>query len=130
MNGIRRGHRWCGVAFLAAVVITSVSLAVGGPAWVVYLPLIPLAGLVLSGIVMFVGVYRSASGPRTRPVPRVHRWSAVLLVLGVLVTMVSFAVGGPEWVAYVPLLPLAGVAVSGVVMLVSPGRRAVAGARG
>ena len=128
MNWIRRGHRWCGGLFLAAVIVTSVSLAVGGPEWVVYLPLIPLAALLLSGIVMFVRIYRSASGPGTRAVPRVHRWSAVLLVVGVLATMVSFAVGGPEWVAYVPLLPLAVSAVSGVVMLVSPGRRAVAGA--
>ncbi|WP_410872096.1 hypothetical protein [Nocardia sp. A7] len=134
--GVRRAHRWLAVGFLAAVVVTVIGLSLSGPEWVVYLPLIPLAGLFLSGALMYVLVYRGsraapATGARDRRVRQVHRWSVVVFVVTVVATVIALAQQEPVvWVSYLPLIPLAGLLVSGSVMLVSPllrARRAASG---
>lgn len=56
---IRQGHRWLSMLFTAIVVGIFVTLGIGRqPAeWVYFLPLFPLALLMLSGIYMFVLPY-------------------------------------------------------------------------
>lgn len=125
---VRRAHRWLAVSFLAAVLITVIGLSLSGPEWVVYLPLFPLAGLFLSGSLMFVLVYRGsrrapASGRSSgvRRVRRAHRWSAVVFVVTVVATVIALARQEPVvWVSYLPLIPLAGLFLSGSIMLVAP----------
>jgi membrane protein CcdC involved in cytochrome C biogenesis len=56
-NGIRQFHRWTSVAFVAAVIFTTVALAQKGPVWVSYVPLAPLALLSVTGIYMFLRPY-------------------------------------------------------------------------
>ncbi|MBH0779537.1 hypothetical protein [Nocardia bovistercoris] len=116
----RRIHRWLAIVFVATVVVTTVALAAGGPQWVSYLPLPPLALLLFSGIAVFVARYRTASGddaaagsaPRAR---WVHRWSGVVLVLTILATFVALAPADPiVWVSYLPLIPLAALLVTGL----------------
>ncbi len=121
---VRRAHRRLAVGFLAAVIITVVSLSLGGPEWVVYLPLIPLAGLFLSGALMFALLLRgsrplSVFGGSTGRVRQVHRWSSVVFVVTVAATVIALARPEPiVWVSYLPLLPLAGLFLSGSFMLV------------
>ncbi|MEU1808850.1 hypothetical protein [Micromonospora aurantiaca (nom. illeg.)] len=66
---IRQLHRWFSVAFTVTVVITFVALAQKDPiVWVSYVPLLPLALLLISGLYLFALPYlrrRRASG-RTR----------------------------------------------------------------
>ncbi|MFD4440496.1 hypothetical protein ACFWPK_12045 [Nocardia sp. NPDC058519] len=127
---VRRTHRGLAVAFLAAVVITVIGLSVSGPEWLVYLPLIPLAGLFLSGALMFVRLLRgpqpsSAFGGSAGRVRQVHRWSAVVFVVSVVATVIALARPEPiVWVSYLPLIPLAGLFLSGSFMFVSPWVRA------
>lgn len=56
---VRQGHRWLSVIFTAVVAAIFVSLGVGvEPAeWVYFLPLAPLALLLLSGLYLFVLPY-------------------------------------------------------------------------
>lgn len=57
-NWIRQTHRWLSVVFMAAVVVTSVGLAVQAPApWIPYLPLPPLFLLMFTGVYLFVLPY-------------------------------------------------------------------------
>ncbi|MFI5719880.1 hypothetical protein [Nocardia sp. NPDC051750] len=51
---VRKLHRWAAAAFTVAVLVTSAALAMQGPIWVSYLPLLPLALLLLSGLSMLV----------------------------------------------------------------------------
>src|SRR5699024_9935469 len=101
--------------------------------WVSYLPLVPLAGLALSGLVMLALVFRR--GRATPPAGRVrlvHRWSAIVLLVTVLATVVALSLPEPiVWVSYLPLIPLACLLFSGLAMLAAPrlrARRQVAGA--
>lgn len=127
--GVRRAHRRLAVGFLAAVVITVIGMSLSGPEWVVYLPLIPLAGLLLSGALIFVALFRrpravAASAGSTGRVRLVHRWSAVVFVVTVVATVIALAQREPiVWVSYLPLIPLAGLFLSGSVMLVAWVRR-------
>lgn len=127
---VRRAHRLLAVGFLAAIVITVIGLSIGGPEWVVYLPLIPLAGLFLSGALMFVVLVRgaramSAPGGSDGRVRVVHRWSAVVFVVAVVATVFALARQDPiVWVSYLPLIPLAGLLLSGSFLLVAPRLRA------
>ncbi|MBU8859826.1 MULTISPECIES: hypothetical protein [unclassified Micromonospora] len=66
---IRQLHRWFSVAFTATVVITFVALAQEDPiVWVSYVPLLPLALLLISGLYLFALPYlrrrRTAARPR------------------------------------------------------------------
>jgi ABC-type polysaccharide/polyol phosphate export permease len=62
---VRQIHRWLSIIFTAVVIAIFVALGVGKePAqWVYYLPLLPLALLMLTGLYMFVLPY-VASGRR------------------------------------------------------------------
>ena len=62
---IRQFHRWMSVAFVLAVVATSVALAQKEPVmWMSYVPLAPLALLFLTGLYMFVLPYAARWGGR------------------------------------------------------------------
>ena len=66
---IRRTHRWVSLAFTAISAAIFLMLAAGRPPaqWVYYLPLPPLALLVLSGIFMFFAPYAARrAGHRVR----------------------------------------------------------------
>ncbi|MFC0506634.1 hypothetical protein [Micromonospora costi] len=70
MNGkiwIRQLHRWLAVTFTVTVVVTFVALAQEEPVlWVSYVPLFPLALLLVTGLYLFVLPYatRRRSGRR------------------------------------------------------------------
>ncbi|WP_282779945.1 MULTISPECIES: hypothetical protein [unclassified Nocardia] len=125
---IRQAHRWLAVTFVATTVVTVIGLAVGGPEWLSYLPLPPLAVLAFSGLYLLVSSYTSARrGAAPRPVGWVrgqrvrqaHRWSAVVFTVTVLATFVALAPEEPiVWVSYLPLIPLAALLVTGSTMLV------------
>ncbi len=54
----RQTHRWLSVAFVAAVIATTIALAQKEPVlWMSYVPLAPLALLAISGIYLFVAPY-------------------------------------------------------------------------
>ncbi|MEH1098991.1 hypothetical protein [Micromonospora sp. CPCC 205561] len=55
---IRQVHRWVSVAFTVTVVVAFVALAREEPAvWVSYVPLLPLALLLATGLYLFVLPY-------------------------------------------------------------------------
>ena len=70
-NLIRQTHRWLSIAFTVAVIATFVALAQKEPlVWVSYLPLLPLALLLFSGLYLFALPYATKwrSGRRTERV--------------------------------------------------------------
>ena len=55
---IRQTHRWLSIAFTVAVIAAFVALAQKKPAvWVSYVPLLPLALLLITGLYLFVLPY-------------------------------------------------------------------------
>jgi heme A synthase len=58
MNGnkwVRQIHRWLAMAFTVTVIVTTVALVQEEPVvWVSYVPLLPLALLLLTGLYLFV----------------------------------------------------------------------------
>ena len=55
---IRQLHRWLSIAFTLTVIVTSVALAQEKPVvWVSYVPLLPLALLLCTGLYLFVLPY-------------------------------------------------------------------------
>ena len=55
---IRQSHRWVSVAFTLSVIVTFVALAQEKPVvWVSYVPLLPLALLLLTGLYLFALPY-------------------------------------------------------------------------
>ncbi|TWI04571.1 hypothetical protein IP90_00704 [Luteimonas cucumeris] len=57
---IRQFHRWVAVVFTVTVIITLIVLAQENPVvWVSYVPLLPLALLLLTGLYLFVLPYAS-----------------------------------------------------------------------
>ena len=65
---VRQIHRWVSIAFTVSVIVTFVALAQQEPlVWVSYVPLAPLALLLLTGLYLFVLPYatRWRSGGRT-----------------------------------------------------------------
>jgi heme A synthase len=55
---IRQFHRWTSIVFTVSVIVTFVALAQKEPVvWVSYVPLLPLALLVLTGLYLFVLPY-------------------------------------------------------------------------
>ncbi|NGM15972.1 hypothetical protein O3597_09660 [Verrucosispora sp. WMMA2044] len=67
-NWIRQAHRWLAIAFTVTVVVTFVALAQENPVeWIAYLPLLPLALLMITGLYLFVLPYvvRRRRGPGT-----------------------------------------------------------------
>jgi uncharacterized membrane protein len=66
---VRRIHRWLAVAFTVTIII--VAIAIGQEelaAWVVYVPLLPLALLLLTGLNLFALPYAAKWRGRRRPV--------------------------------------------------------------
>ena len=62
---IRQTHRWLSIAFTVAVVVTFVALGQEEPVvWVSYLPLVPLALLLLTGLYLFMLPYATRWGVR------------------------------------------------------------------
>ncbi|MEW2594858.1 hypothetical protein AB0893_31050 [Micromonospora aurantiaca] len=66
---IRQLHRWFSIAFTVTVVVTFVALAQKDPiVWVSYVPLLPLALLLISGLYLFALPYlrrrRAVARPR------------------------------------------------------------------
>ncbi|WP_084500990.1 hypothetical protein [Nocardia xishanensis] len=135
---IRQTHRWLAIVFTTTVVLTIVALALGGPVWVSYLPLPPLALLLFSGLYLFVLPYaagrnRQAADIRPRQttdnrgrstaqwVRQLHRWSAIVFLSTVLATFVALAQEEPiVWVSYLPLIPLAALLLTGLYMFALP----------
>ncbi|MGV9615088.1 hypothetical protein [Nocardia xishanensis] len=135
---IRQTHRWLAIVFTTTVVLTIVALALGGPVWVSYLPLPPLALLLFSGLYLFVlryaaGRNRQAADIRPRQttdnrgrstaqwVRQLHRWSAIVFLSTVLATFVALAQEEPiVWVSYLPLIPLAALLLTGLYMFALP----------
>jgi hypothetical protein len=57
-NWVRQIHRWLSIAFTVTVIVTFVALAQKKPAiWVSYVPLLPLALLLVTGLYLFVLPY-------------------------------------------------------------------------
>jgi heme A synthase len=55
---IRQFHRWLAIAFTVTVIVTFVALAQEDPVvWVSYVPLLPLALLLFTGLYLFVLPY-------------------------------------------------------------------------
>jgi heme A synthase len=55
---VRQIHRWLSVAFVLTVIATFIALAQKNPlVWVSYVPLAPLALLLLTGLYLFVLPY-------------------------------------------------------------------------
>lgn len=55
---VRQIHRWLSIAFTVTVIVTFVALAQKPPVvWVSYVPLLPLALLLLTGLYLFVLPY-------------------------------------------------------------------------
>ena len=55
---VRQIHRWLSIAFTVAVIASFVALAQEKPVvWVTYVPLLPLALLLFSGLYLFVLPY-------------------------------------------------------------------------
>lgn len=68
---IRQFHRWLAVTFVVTVIATVVALAREEPVvWVSYVPLLPLALLLFSGLYLFVLPY--AAKRRPERAGRVH----------------------------------------------------------
>jgi hypothetical protein len=68
---IRQAHRWVSVVFTLSVIVTFVALAQDEPVvWVSYVPLFPLALLLVTGLYLFVLPYatkrRGGRGPGVR----------------------------------------------------------------
>jgi hypothetical protein len=55
---IRQTHRWLSIAFTVSVILTFVALSQEQPiVWVSYVPLLPLALLVFTGLYLFMLPY-------------------------------------------------------------------------
>jgi hypothetical protein len=68
---VRQIHRWLSIAFTVTVIVSFVALAQEEPAvWVSFVPLFPLALLLLTGLYLFVLPYatkwRTFRGARVR----------------------------------------------------------------
>ncbi|GAA5063349.1 hypothetical protein [Nocardia callitridis] len=116
---VRQTHRVSGVVFAAVLGVTVVALVLQGPAGVAYLPLLPLAVLLVSGLclsVLFVVAWRR--GPRRSAASwqrRLHRWAAAVFVLTVVAATIALSLPTPVvWISYLPLLPLLLLLVSGL----------------
>jgi cellulose synthase/poly-beta-1,6-N-acetylglucosamine synthase-like glycosyltransferase len=64
---IRQTHRWLAITFTVSVIATFVALAQEDPVvWVSYVPLLPLALLLLSGLYLFLLPYTTRLRGRRR----------------------------------------------------------------
>jgi len=64
---VRQTHRWLSIAFTVTVIVTFVALGQEKPVvWVSYVPLLPLALLLLTGLYLFVLPYAARWRSRRR----------------------------------------------------------------
>ena len=66
---VRQIHRWLSIAFTVTVIANFIALARQGtpPPWVTYSPLLPLALLLFTGLVLVrAAVFRQVAQPATR----------------------------------------------------------------
>jgi hypothetical protein len=64
---IRQLHRWLAITFTVTVIVTAVALAQKEPiVWVSYVPLLPLALLMFTGLYLFVLPYATRWRGRRR----------------------------------------------------------------
>ncbi|MGM3275059.1 hypothetical protein [Ralstonia sp. 24A2] len=78
-TGLRQFHRWVSMAFTLTVIANFVAMTRGTPpAWITYAPLLPLALLMITGLVMFVLPYvdrrdarRAGGANRNAPAARI-----------------------------------------------------------
>ena len=63
-KGVRQVHRWLSIIFTVSVIVTFVALAQKEPlVWVSYVPLAPLALLLVTGLYLFVLPYATKRRP-------------------------------------------------------------------
>ena len=64
---IRQLHRWLAIAFTVTVIAATIAVAQEDPIlWISYVPLLPLALLLFSGLYLFVLPYLAKRRARTR----------------------------------------------------------------
>ena len=57
-KGIRQFHRWVAIVFTVTVIVTFIALAQEKPVvWISYIPLLPLALLLVTGLYLFALPY-------------------------------------------------------------------------
>ncbi|MFC9789457.1 hypothetical protein [Rhodococcus sp. NPDC127528] len=61
----RQIHRWTAIVFTVTVIIATVAVALQAAIWFSYLPLLPLAVLLFSGLYLFALPYTRRSARRT-----------------------------------------------------------------
>ena len=62
---VRQAHRWLSIAFTVSVIVTFIALSRENPVvWVSYVPLLPLALLLVTGLYLFVLPYVTRRGGR------------------------------------------------------------------
>jgi hypothetical protein len=67
---VRQLHRWTAIAFTVTVIVTFVALAQEDPiVWVSYVPLLPLALLLFTGLYLFALPYATRWRTARRTVP-------------------------------------------------------------
>ncbi|MEU4400014.1 hypothetical protein ABZ777_03635 [Micromonospora parva] len=65
---VRQVHRWLAIAFTVTVIVTFVALAQDDPiVWVSYVPLLPLALLLFTGLYLFALPYLAKRRRAGRP---------------------------------------------------------------
>ncbi|WP_137872309.1 hypothetical protein [Rhodococcus sp. Q] len=64
---IRRTHRWTSIVFTLTVVLATIAVSLDAALWLSYLPLLPLAVLLFSGLYLFVLPYRRRAAAGERP---------------------------------------------------------------
>jgi hypothetical protein len=63
-NRFRQIHRWTSIAFTVTVIVATVAVSLKAAIWFSYLPLLPLAVLLFTGLYMFVLPYRRRAAKR------------------------------------------------------------------
>ena len=66
-RSLRQIHRWTSVVFTVSIIVTIIALVQEEPlVWVSYVPLFPLAVLLLTGLYLFALPYATRGAPRRR----------------------------------------------------------------
>ncbi|HWM04291.1 MAG TPA: hypothetical protein VNP92_18295 [Actinophytocola sp.] len=66
-RSLRQIHRWTSIVFTVSIIVTIIALVQEEPlVWVSYVPLFPLAVLLLTGLYLFALPYTTRLAPRRR----------------------------------------------------------------
>lgn len=64
---------------------------------------------------------RAEESSMSKTIRQIHRWVSALFVLSVIATSIALAQPTPiMWMSYVPLVPLAFLALSGIYLFILP----------